>query len=97
MGNSRGSYVTTTENTMKAFDKLPASARAALANANYDWATQPFYTGFEKRGRWKTGKELAAYIAKIDREEVGKKALRFYGPDHPQAETKRPRQNKRGK
>jgi len=85
MGNSSGSYCSTRENSMRAYDKLPASARAALANASYDWATQPFLTGFERRGRWKTGKELAAYISKIDRDEVGKKARRLYGPDHPQA------------
>jgi hypothetical protein len=85
MSNSRGSYATTGENTMRAFDKLPASARAALREASYDWATQPFLTGFERRGRWKTGKELAAYITKIDKAEVGAMAYRAYGTDHPQS------------
>lgn len=85
MGNSSGSYYSTTKNTMAAYDKLPPSARAALANAAFDWAPQPFVTGFERRGRWKTGKELAAFIAKLDCLEVGKEGHRTYGPDHPQA------------
>lgn len=85
MGNSSGGYRTTIENAMAAFDKLPASARAALANAAFQWVPQPFVTGFERRGLWKNGKELAAYIVKLDTIEVGKEAFRTYGPDHPQA------------
>jgi hypothetical protein len=38
MGNSvSGSYQTTPELVMRAFDKLPKSARKALANAVSDW------------------------------------------------------------
>jgi len=85
MGNSSGTYRTSPQNAMKAFDKLPASARAALANAAYCWAPQPFLTQFERKGRWKTGKELAAYINQIDQTEVGKLACRAYGASHPQA------------
>jgi len=85
MGNSGGSYRSTTKNSMRAFDKLPASARAALANANYDWAPQPFVTGFERRGRWKTGKELAEHITSYDLAHICRSARRAYGSDHPQA------------
>jgi hypothetical protein len=85
VGNSAGNYRTTTKNKMAAYDKLPPSARAALAAANFSWAPQPLLTGFEKRGHWKTGKELAAYIVKIDEVETGKSVHRTYGPDHPQA------------
>ena len=42
--NSRGSYRTTRQNAMKAFDKLPPKARAALANAAFNWAAQPVLT-----------------------------------------------------
>lgn len=85
MSNSSGSYQTTPKNTMAAYDKLPPSARAALANTAFDWASQPFLTGFERRGRWKNGKELAAYIVNLDCTEVGKEAYRTYGAGHPQA------------
>lgn len=92
MSNAFGGYRTTTKNSMAAYDKLPSSARAAMANAAFDWAPQPFVTGFERRGRWKNGKELAAYIVELaayivtlDRSAVGKEAYRTYGADHPQA------------
>lgn len=84
MGNGSGSYRSSTENSMRAFDKLPRSARAALAEAAFDWATQPFLTAFN-RGRFRTGKELAAYIKKIDPDQVAKRARKTYGADHPQA------------
>jgi hypothetical protein len=50
MGNTvGGSYRTTTQNTMQAFDKLSKSAREALTNAVESWAPQPILT-------WQTGK-----------------------------------------
>lgn len=84
MSNSSGGYRTTAKNAMAAFDKLPSSARAALANAAFQWAPQPFVTDW-RRGRWKNGKELAAYIVELDRSEVGKEVYRTYGANHPQA------------
>jgi hypothetical protein len=40
-GNSRGSYRTTKANMMRAFDRLPPEARAALADAVGNWVPQP--------------------------------------------------------
>jgi Family of unknown function (DUF6525) len=39
--NDPGTYWTTREAVMKAYDKLPPEVRHALQNANYDWAPQP--------------------------------------------------------
>lgn len=47
--NSRGSYKTTRENMMKAFDKLPSEVRMALANASLNAVPQPYATML-KRG-----------------------------------------------
>lgn len=86
MANSTGSYRSTVVNLMAAYDKLPPTARAALANAAWDWATQPLLTGWRKgRPGFRTGAEIAAKIARADADETGKDALKTYGADHPQA------------
>ncbi len=41
MSNAEGTYRTTTENMMKAFDKLPSELRQALANSHDNWVAQP--------------------------------------------------------
>lgn len=82
MGNSSGSYRSTTVNSVAAFDKLPPSARHALANANFDWAPQPLVTLW-RNGRFKTGPELAAFIRRFDEEETVKKARKTWGKDYP--------------
>jgi hypothetical protein len=48
--NSCGSYRTTRELKMAAFDKLPADLRRALANAAFDYVPQPLVTDL-RRGR----------------------------------------------
>lgn len=67
MGNAKGSYATTPQLTMQAFDKLPPTARRALANAAICWATQPILT-YWRRGYkgYKTGAEIAAKVAAWD-------------------------------
>jgi len=70
MGNSGGSYYSTPENAMRAFDKLPRTVRNALANAIFDWASQPFLT------QWRRGtspKKLVALIREWDREACAKR------------------------
>lgn len=64
MGNSKGSYHTTPENNLAAFDRLPRSVRAALANADFSWAAAPIRTSFE-RGRM-TAAEIVKAIRKWD-------------------------------
>jgi Family of unknown function (DUF6525) len=47
--NSRtGSYRTTRENVMRAFDSLPRDARAALANSVDNWVPQPLVTRYRR-------------------------------------------------
>jgi hypothetical protein len=71
-GNSRGNYRSTRANRMRAFDKLPPEARAALANAVASWAPQPILTDL-RRGWYKNGAEIAAEIACWDRQELAKR------------------------
>jgi hypothetical protein len=68
MGNSKGSYRTTAENSMAAYDKLPPSARKALQDAVYCWTTQPFLTRWRNGlPGYRTGKDVAKTIAAMDR------------------------------
>lgn len=68
-----GSYYTTPQNSMKAFDKLPPSARRALAFSNNDWAVQPVLTRWRNGQRgWKTGPQVAERVAEWDRKESAK-------------------------
>jgi hypothetical protein len=70
VGNGSGSYRSTLQNHMKAFDKLPPTLRQALANAVFDWATQPILTLWRRDGL--NVKEIAKRIAKWDREMIAK-------------------------
>lgn len=80
MGNSSGSYRSSRENSLAAFDKLPPSAREALANAAFDWAPQPIVTSW-RRGvtGMKTGKEIAARVAEWDAQQIAKDRSRVWG------------------
>lgn len=49
MSNAEGSYRTTTENMMKAFDKLPPEIRQALANSNENWVPQPILSIYRRK------------------------------------------------
>jgi hypothetical protein len=73
MGNSRGSYYSTPENHMRAYDKLPSTVRQALASADFDYATQPILT------RWRRGtspKALVRFIRRWDRDERKRQSKR---------------------
>ena len=73
MGNSRGSYPTTKERTMAAYDKLPPSARKALQDALVDWAVQPIYSSWRNgRKGFKTGSDIAARVAEWDQKQLSK-------------------------
>ena len=76
MSNSKGSYSTTPEQTMAAFDKLPPSARVALREAISDWATQPFLTKW-RNGVYKTGKDIAKRIDHLNRKDLAKAEKRY--------------------
>jgi hypothetical protein len=70
-GNSKGGYRTTAEAMMKAYDKLPAAARRALADAVGNWAPQPYLTRY-RRGAFKTGSEIAWDVRCADIELLNK-------------------------
>jgi hypothetical protein len=74
MGNSKGSYCTTTKLTMAAYDKLPPSARKALQDAAFCWATQPILTRWRNgMPGYRTGKDIAKTIALFDKWELAKR------------------------
>ena len=77
MSNGSGSYSVTSENQMKAYDRLPASARAALQDAAFDWAVPPIVT-YWRNGRkgFQTGREIAARVAEWDKKKHDKNVKR---------------------
>ena len=85
MSNSvTGSYQTTPERSMSAFDKLPPTARRALANSIECWAVQPILT-HHRRGTkgFVTGGDIALRVAKWDADELRKRenqSRRAIGP-----------------
>ena len=82
MGNSKGSYRSTRENLMAAYDKLPPSARKALQDAAFNWAPQPIVTHW-RRGTFKTGEVIAAKVVDWDRDHIRKTAKRTWGIGYP--------------
>ncbi len=79
MGNSSGSSRET--RTLHYYDQLPKSAREALANARFNWATGNMLKRFEG-GRIKA-KDLVKYIHKIDAELAEKERVKVWGKDYP--------------
>ena len=69
--NVDGSYRSTRERIMAAFDKLPASARRELANSVENWATQPLLTGFRRGQR---AEDICARIRRWDAQELAMRA-----------------------
>lgn len=64
-----GSYRTSIENHMKAFDKLPAPIREALRNSSVNWAAQPFLTAYRRGVHYS---EIIALIEQADAKEAAK-------------------------
>lgn len=79
MGNSSGTSQET--RTLHYYEQLPRSAREALANARFNWATRSLLRKFED-GRMKA-KELVKYIEKIDAELAAKERARVWGEGYP--------------
>lgn len=68
--------------TMEYYDRLPKSARQALQDARFDWATRSLLRSFEA-GRFKDGKRLAKHIEEIDLAAAVKERKRIWGPHYP--------------
>ena len=89
--SSAGSYKTTPERTMAAFDKLPPTIRAELAKSASDWAVEPLLTEcLQEERRYPCGyrarvADICKRIRDFDLKTVAKDARKLYGPDHPQA------------
>jgi hypothetical protein len=67
--------------TMDYFDRLPRSARAAVAAARFDWALMPWLRPFEA-GQI-NAKDLVKRIERHDKQAAAKERLRIWGPDYP--------------
>jgi Family of unknown function (DUF6525) len=58
---------------MAAYDKLPPTARRALQESIFGWATQPIHRRWRDGERgYKTGSEIAARIAEWDKKHMRK-------------------------
>ena len=58
----------TTKPDLWYFDKLPPSARQALANAEHNWSSGWIYTAWSRAKRgYKTGQQCAQQVAAADR------------------------------
>jgi hypothetical protein len=63
--NSKG----TATGSMEAFDKLPKTARAALANAQFNWAETNIYRAWNQgKPGFKTGAQIARAIRGWDQD-----------------------------
>lgn len=80
--NSTGSYIASPKRQMDAFDKLPSSARRALAEARMDFAVQPFLTVMRTHASM-TAAKLTEWIRDSDEAEVRKSRKRVWGKDYP--------------
>lgn len=62
------------------FDRLPPTARRALANAAFDWSSGSTLNHW-KRGDhgYKTGAEVAARVAEWDAKQIAKDRSRVWG------------------
>jgi hypothetical protein len=62
------------------YDRLPPTARSALAGAAFDWAAGSLY-GPWRRGLpgFVTGSDIAARIAKADAKQIAKDRRRVWG------------------
>lgn len=57
----------TTKPDLWYYDRLPPSARAALANADYDWSSGAVYVNWSRaKPGWKSGPACASQVAKWD-------------------------------
>lgn len=81
-GNTNVSTRTTYEKrTMAHFDRFPASVRAAIANARFDWALAAWLKSFE-RGEIKA-RDLVAHIERADKIETCRTRFRAWGGEYP--------------
>jgi hypothetical protein len=62
------------------FDLLPPTARAALANAAFDWASGWVHGAWQRsKPGFKTGSDIAARIAEADSRQIAKDRKRIWG------------------
>jgi hypothetical protein len=76
LSGGRKSYASR-EKQFAAYDRLPRSVRAALANAAFDWAPFPIRHHFE-RGRY-TAKRLVELVAIWDAQQIARDQKRVWG------------------
>jgi hypothetical protein len=70
---------------MAAFDRLPATIRAALAASAWNFVPQPILSWWRRAPGFGTEAEILHLLAVWETEYTSKQALKTYGADHPQA------------
>jgi len=62
------------------FDRLPPTARKALAEAAFNWSSGAIYTAWRRSAAgFKTGPDCAARIAEADARQIAKDRRRIWG------------------
>lgn len=87
---SSGSTFQGAHDDLHYFDRLPPTARRALANAAFDWSAGAVL-GRWKRGQrgYKTGADVAARIAEWDAKQTAKDRKRVWGIEDAPAPKRR--------
>lgn len=79
MGNSTGT--SSERRTLDYFEKLPRSARIAVANARFNWALKGWLQLFND-GKLKAA-DLVKRVEDADKTMTAKERLKVWGPDYP--------------
>jgi Family of unknown function (DUF6525) len=62
------------------FDQLPPTARAALANAAFDWSAGAILNRWKKaRHGYKTARDITARVAEWDKIQIARDRKRVWG------------------
>lgn len=80
-GNNNVASRVVRENTMRHFDKLPSSVRAAVANARFNWALAGWLKAFN-RGEL-SARDLVAHVQRADKIETAITRFKAWGGDYP--------------
>lgn len=69
---------------MEYFDKLPPTARRALADAVFDWASGAVLNSWKRARRgYKSGAEVAARVSEWDAKQIARDCKKVWGENYP--------------
>lgn len=85
-GNGYGSYKTTRDADLAAYDASPPLLRWIARNAVADWAAKPMLKHWRELEAFGIpGRDIARAMASDIRASEARDTLKYYGPTHPEA------------